>query len=570
MRRIGFLLVASVVLSFAGEARGQLSNAFSSLLYPLSLQSQALGEQGVALSDPGDVMQYNPAALTLPQETSASFFINPWKIISTTFGHGYPLSSYVVAARLRDIGSIGIQLTDREWGPAVQRTAWKPLGGITYDAYERTFAVSFARTVSDELSLGAQLRGAFTAFGPVDYRSTSLFVSAGLLYMPEIFTRRLSFGFSLTNFGLPVKLTGESGSSPPPSQVNLGASGLPVNTRSFDIEMLLGMSKILHKQYGSGPYYAQSSFQALFNDWGNFPDDMTAQAGLGFVWHPLPLGRGVSFIERMYLGYFTTGPKENYASFYTHGVEIGLEVDGITATAGYAGRWHNNNQGSYIAWGFPWETFQLSLKGNMSPFGESTGMDESNTLLDKIVIAGGVSYGSFIGRMKGQRWEFYSGEPGSFPVRSDSWSPRAVFSIAADFYFDPRLALTTSFGYTKIKRVLAMTGSSISNWSVDLSMETLYMTSGLRYHPIAAVRPLFIEGDIGIIRVNPIPNSMPKYSYQGLTDISVGALVPAFTTGLVVTPKIGFRTMYDDVGASGDRLGGYNQILYTLGIGYVL
>lgn len=193
-------------------------------------------------------MQYNPAGLALSPGVSASFFTDPWKIISGSFGSSFPLSSYVVGARLPGIGSVGVEYTNRDWGDFVTTTPSSPDSASVFHTYERTVALGFAREVSDQLSLGAELRYAFAAFGPVDGRSTNLFAGAGLLYTPKMFARRLDIGFSLTDFGAPVKYTGSSGSDAAPSKLNLGVSGLPVTTDYFDINIFLGASKIFHKR----------------------------------------------------------------------------------------------------------------------------------------------------------------------------------------------------------------------------------------------------------------------------------------------------------------------------------
>lgn len=368
MRTIKILFGFLFVGLFCESSLGQSSAAFQSLIYPHSLSSSGLGEQGVASRNASDAMQYNPANLVYADDITVSFFRNPWNLI----GWSVPLTATSVLMNFGDIGSVGLEYTYWNYGDVEYTTISNPDGiGESYHAYERSIAGGFAIPLGNNLAVGAQIR---YIWQPIFHRHDvdHFLFNAGVSYKPVIFSDRITLGASFINFGTTIEyersedtiieqLISYYSQNVPPAQINLGIEGLVIAKDFFDITLAVSATKPLDKRGGPPDYSAQSSFKSLFNDWTDFPEDVTGRIGLSFIWHPLYLGMGISFIQEMYLGYFSTGPKDLYNSFYTHGIKVGLDVYGVKVTAGYAGRWHNNNIGSYLTWYLPWETFQFNL-----------------------------------------------------------------------------------------------------------------------------------------------------------------------------------------------------------------
>lgn len=571
-----FLLSLSTKDSFA-----QSSAAFQSLIYPRSVSSQGLGEQGVASRNPIDAMEYNPANLIYEEGLSLSMYKNPWEILSESFGSSFPLESFAATAKVNNVGNFGFEYTDKDYGTVEFSTPANTPEGYTsqeFHFYEQSFAGGYAIPVSDEFAAGVQLRYVREPYPQITI--DHLLIGVGAEYRPEIFDNRLNVALSLMNFGTRInypnytdtvngKAVTFSQTDSPPASLDVGIEGLPVTNDSYDVSIMAGVRKPLDKRGGAPDYVAESSFKALFNDWSDFPNDVTGQIGLGYVWHPIYLGSGLSYFQEMYVGYFSTGPKDFYNSFFTHGINVGLEGYGVKATIGYAGRWYNNNAGSYLAWDLPWETFQFAFSANRDLLGNCSGERSAGNTPAKIILSGGYSYNTVIGRMKRQSVSTAGDSLFLQPLgkASDSYSSYSGFSIEADFYLNSSTAIVSSLSYSRMKNTASLTIDTIYV-PFPLRMESLSFASGFRYHPIEALHSLFVQANIGVIRLNPIENTSPKYFYKSFSDLSVGAVFHILDPKFVLVPNVGLKTIYMEAFGPANRLVAYNQINFGLNLGY--
>lgn len=553
------LITGSICVNLFAQAYAD----FQSLMFPRSLASAGFGEQGVALKSGLTAMQYNPANLVYIDGVNLSYFRNPWNFIGFA---SFPLTATSCLINLGSLGSIGLEYTYWDFGEVITTTTSNPSGGEKYHFYERTIAGGYAISLSDKFAVGAQVRYIWKPFNGGDDVKHLLF-SAGITYSPEIFTDRVTLGLSLMNFGTPIKYEIENDTinrqlveeTPPPAHLNIGLSGIAVESEFHQINLSLGVKKPFDKTSGHLNYSAQSSFKSLFNDWDDFPNDMTIQTGVGFIWKPIYLGAGISFMQEMYVGYFSTGPKDAYgthASFYTHGLKAGLSASGVQATIGYAGRWHNNNANNYIQWKFPWETFQFELNTNVH-FMDSKKDDivSSSRTPKNIILSGGYLYPKLIGKMKEIKMvgaKMYS-------------SSTPIWLIEADFYIDDNSAIFTLFDYSRLTYKL-----TISSYEIKIGIETFSLESGFRYHPIEIFSPLFIQMSLGIIRMNPVLESTsPRYFYNSYTRIVAGLQIPIFDS-IILMPKFGLRTVFMEENSNQNRVGGYNQYEFGINVGYKL
>jgi hypothetical protein len=557
------LLVSFHALVFSLNVSAQSNSAFQTLLYPRSVTSSGLGEQGVASMNSVDAMQYNPANLIFSDNLSMSYFRNPLDF----FLWSTPLTSFNAAARLPNGGVVGAEYTDWNFGNIPITTEQYPDGnGESYSPYERSLAVGYAMPLSAEFALGGQLRYVWSTFGIANTVDHVLF-SLGANYRPAAFVDRFNLGLSFINFSTPVKYPSstpsmQTFSDPSPAQINLGMNAVAVKNTFADVNFLIGVKKPIVKRTGFPDYNGESSFTALTSDWSDFPNDMTVQVGLNYLWHPVYLGAGVSFIQEMYLGYFSTGPKDGTNSFYTHGFTIGIETHGIKATAGYAGRWHNNNFNSYGDWNLPWETFQFGLSSDFSVIEKKSEEGAPPELPKNIIVSGGYLYGYSVGIMKSVSSD-----------RADlSYASNSNWAIESDFYISDNAAILTSFTYSRMKETVTIQSSPLfdfPSFSQDIPMETMSLESGFRYHPIDAFHPLFVQVSLGIIRLNPVYEyTSPKYFYKTFDRIAAGFLVPVKGLNIAIMPKVGLRTIYMEAPFNGNRLSGYNQVELGLNAGY--
>ncbi len=554
-KTMAWLLFLSLV---AMSVQAYAQSAFQNLFYPLTVASSGLGEQGVTLRNPVDAMQYNPANLIFTSEPQFTFFRNPWNFLG--FG-GMPLSSFTLAAPLENGGSIGIQYTYRDYGEVNYSTQDNPDGisGVAH-FYERSVGAGYAMHVNGEISVGGTVRYVWMPLIPNSTVDHLLF-STGVTYQPQALENRLSAGFSLMNFGTAVDFSGQR--EPPPAHMDIGMTGLPLANEFFDVELTLGAAKPLAKIDGPPDFVGRSSFNSLFTDWNNFPEDVVNSIGITYRWHPLNLGSGVSLFQESYLGFFSEGTKANYYSFLTHGFKIGIRFAGIEASAGYGGRWHNNNPVVYFPWEFPWETVEFALKSNLDIPGMKSNVQQDPATLHGITLSAGFSYGAVTGKMKQQ----------VMGGSSISFSDNTTWSLHADFYVNENSALISSLAYSRMKQSFSFQTGNVppfpSVYTIDIVLETVSLEAGYRYHPLESFHPFFVQASLGIIRMNPtLPNTLPRYFYKEYDRLAVGGAVPVFGSSFVVTPTVGLTTIFMEQVSTDSHLGGYNHFDFGFDVGY--
>ncbi|MFA6540769.1 MAG: hypothetical protein WCT99_04140 [Bacteroidota bacterium] len=552
----------------------QSNSGFQSLLYPRSVSAAGLGEQGVAYGNAFGAMQYNPANLVYSENFSFSFFNNPWNIL----GFSVPLTAYTSSLKLENGIAAGIDYTYWNHGEFTVATIdQNPNGysdGEKFHFYERSVAVAAALPVTDRIAAGFQARYVWIPLYPNQYLQ-HLLLSAGISAKPQIFSNRMTIGFSLMNFGTTAKYT-TTGSSLPattekrietvslPSQVNLGIEETVVSNNFSEINLSFGAMKPIVQQDGAPSYEAHSSFSALFTDWKDFPNDVTGQIGLGILLHPIDLGKGISFFQEMNVGYFSAGPKEYSNSFMTHGVTVGIRTRGITASAGYAGRWHNFTYNSYLLWYFPWETFQFSITSDLNREDNASATTDDSPR--RILLSAGYAYGAPVGKMKEMRLSPFNDQL--------KFETNNQWSLEADFYVSEQSAIHAAVRYARLTEKLIFifpSSSSIPPLTMVQPSETVSFESGYRYHPFELFNPFFIQGSLGIIRLNPVvERSYPRYLYQTYTDFTAGFVIPFLETGIVLIPNAGLKTIFMKEYSNPSRLGGYNQVEAGVSIGYEL
>jgi hypothetical protein len=425
------------------------------------------------------------------------------------------------------------------------------------DFYDRALTAGYARKIKDNLSAGIQLRYAYTYLGEV--KSSSFLLSLGLLYNPDMFSSRFTFGFSLMNLGSAVKYKFNDiiyeeeydVISAPPAQMNIAVNYKAVDNDYYRIPVDVSVSKPFVKY---SDHKAQSSFKAMFNDWENFPNDMTLNTGLSFIWKPILLGKNISYIQEFYIGCTTPGNKWQDRNYYTHGMNIGVDYKGIQFKAGYAGIFHNADYPAYWRWVFPYETFQFSLTLNKEAFKRDVA-EESSPLFKKIIISGGAGAAVRTGQAKGI----------SVNGLDAKYSNDAVYNIETAFYFDNRNALVTSLYYNPVPFKIKWKAYTL----LDSKYETFSFFSLYRYHFLESVEPLFLQGGLGVYRENLISESIPKYSYKSILQLAAGYRYN-LSDVLALIPQVEYDNIINAGGTHAPRMVCWSQFNFMIKIGYVL
>jgi hypothetical protein len=520
-----------------------------------------MGEQSVALRTSEDALTYNPANLVFTERPTISFFHQPLQMAASLFDLHIPLNSYSAMFKIENIGAFGIEYIDWDLGEDVIRTSEHPGGIGKVHRYERSFSFGYAKEFCDNFSAGIQFRyaksslGGFATSEELFASAENLFVSAGLNYSTQFLDNKLNIGFSLTNFGSTVCYVDEAQADPPPSKLNLGIGYVPIENNFYSLQTQLAFSKPFDAQP------SESSFEGLFNDWKDFPNDATLHTGVAFNWKPLDLGYGFSFFQEFYLGNYSVGNKTGLNNFYTHGGKIGIEFSGLQFSAGYAGRWHNVHSQNYYPWAFPWETVQFTLGMNKDLLLGKEGQTVDYAKPKNIIISFGFGRSFRIGKFKG------SSSGGYTPYYShykEGFIDGNNFSIEGAFYINEQSAIVSSLTYNPTDYVAKFQEQEIAKTKIEI----VSISSSYRYHPIELFLPLFIQGGLSIVRLNPTSQYFyPKYDYKATLLFSLGANVEMYG-GIILTPFANYNLLLSKDGNSAPRLGGFNQFDLGVKVGY--
>jgi hypothetical protein len=556
-KRFSFLSLF-IFLIFASELPAQ-GGYFDFTNYPGSTSTWGMGEEGVALRNGQDAFTFNPANLAFSEKVKLSLHHNPFQ-----FYGSYPLNNFSAAFKLKGIGTFGLQYLRHNMGEFVSTTPDNPDGfGETQKYYNYSLALGYAGEVTDGLTMGLSVKYGRHVFGTTSVHG--VLFSGGLNYQPAILDKRINLGFSLMNMGAPVEYeatiyTGTSenrqlvkfeSESPVSSKLHLGLSAALLETDYISTIIQLGVAKYLVKDN-------ESSFKALFNDWKDFPRDASLNTGLAFEWKPLDLGGSFSFLQKFYVGSVSFGPKEGSSSLFTHGAEIGIGFREFSFLAGYSGWWHNVSSYGYMRPEFPSETFQFSLEWDLNKYLNRSSDNKTSSALKNILVSLGSGYNFRKGYLIPKIYD---------PILKSRNS--LSYSLEAAFYMNSNNALVTGLYYSSIPVVLEFPMIE-GTFELKTKYESVGVYSAYRYHPLEVILPLYIQGGLGIVRINPVMGSSPKYLYQTSLNMALGANLDIPNSSLVISPEFNYLLMFVPImpTASAPRLGGENQAALAVKIGY--
>ncbi|MCU7496902.1 MAG: PorV/PorQ family protein [Ignavibacteria bacterium] len=552
--------ILSLLLLFTAASGLKAQGYMDFTNYPGSTSTFGMGEEGVALRNSQDAFPYNPANLAFSNNVSLSMFHYPFQIM----GYSYPLNSFTAAYKVKGIGTFGFQYLKHDLGKGRLTSQNNPDGiGEVEEIYNYAWALGYAGEVTNELTMGLSLKYASQVVGAV---STDAFLfSGGLNYQPAVLNKRVNLGFSLMNMGGPIEenveyidptngnyITWGNEDFPVSSMMHLALSATPFENDYLSTTMQIGFSKYLMNE---GRDDSKSSFSALFKDWKDFPRDARLSMGLSFEWKPLDLGNSFSFLQKYYLGSVSFGSKEGGNSVFTHGAEIGLGYKEISLFAGYSGIWHNVDSD----WGyfreFPYESFQFRLEYDLHKFLNRSTENKAPAALQNILVSLGSGY-----NLRGGHLSTHSPDLNADAENSFS------FSLESAFYMNRNNALVAAFYYTSIPYNV-----NYRTWRlIDTKLETVGIYSAYRYHPLEVLPMLYVQGGPGIERINPVLETNPKYFYQTSLNVATGANLDVPGSSIVVSPELNYQLMLVPLSdaSSAPRLGGENQLAFTLKFGY--
>jgi hypothetical protein len=233
---------------------------------------------------------------------------------------------------------------------------------------------------------------------------------------------------------------------------------------------------------------------------------------------------------------------------------------GYKFSAGYAGVSHNVHYSNYLQWKFPFETFQFALEINTGLFDENY-TEKSNSILRQLIISLGMGETLRLGKARTHSVpSFYEG------VRYEAEN-NLNFSLEAAFYFNETEALVSSINYNAIP----FSYSYESYKLLESQIESFSFFSSYRYHLLKDFQMIFLQGGFGIVRMNPVVKTQPRYDYNTALQASAGLTID-FLDPIIVMPVIDYNFILNFIAfpkvMNAPRILGYNQILFNLKLGY--
>jgi hypothetical protein len=194
-------ILLTLVLIVPGISSGQ-SMVGTTAAYFLGIEvggrSVGMGGAHVASVNDATALFWNPGAATRVAGNQALFVHSEW-LAGTSF-------DYVAAVFHTGTGTtIGLSATVLDYGKLIHTTIEDPEGtGLTFGATDMAVGVTLARAMTDKFSIGGSAK--FISQQIWHEQALSFAVDVGTLYKTDF--NGLTIGMSITNFGLPMHMTG--------------------------------------------------------------------------------------------------------------------------------------------------------------------------------------------------------------------------------------------------------------------------------------------------------------------------------------------------------------------------
>ena len=162
--------------------------------------------------------------------------------------------------------------------------------------------------------------------------------------------------------------------------------------------------------------------------------------------------------------------------------------------------------------------------------------------------------------------KFKESSSGGYTTYIEGFIDGNNFSIEGAFYINEQNAIISNLFYNPTYYVVKFQGQEI----VKTKIEIFSISSSYRYHPLELFLPIYIQGGLSIVRLNPTSSYFyPKYDYKTSLLFSIGANVGVYE-GIILTPFVNYNLMLSKDGNTAPRLGGFNQFDLGVKAGYKL
>jgi hypothetical protein len=198
-RLINIVLTALLVTPVVVSAQSMVGTTAAYFLgIEVGGRSIGMGGAHVASVNDATALYWNPGAATQIRGNEA-LFVHSQYLAGTSF-------DYVASVfHMGGFGTIGLSATMLDYGNLIHTTIQDPDGtGLTFGATDLAIGVTLARAMTDRFSIGGTAK--FISQTIWHEQAMSVAVDVGTLYRTDF--NGLVLGMSISNFGLPMRMTG--------------------------------------------------------------------------------------------------------------------------------------------------------------------------------------------------------------------------------------------------------------------------------------------------------------------------------------------------------------------------
>ena len=198
-RLINIVLTALLVTPVIVSAQSMVGTTAAYFLgIEVGGRSIGMGGAHVASVNDATALFWNPGAITQVSGNEA-MFVHSQYLAGTSFDYA------AAVFHMGGLGTIGLSATILDYGNLIHTTIQEPDGtGLTFAASDLAVGVSLARAMTDRFSIGGTAK--FISQTIWHEKALSVAVDVGTLYRTDF--NGLVLGMSISNFGLPMRMTG--------------------------------------------------------------------------------------------------------------------------------------------------------------------------------------------------------------------------------------------------------------------------------------------------------------------------------------------------------------------------
>ncbi len=273
-----------VTLALPGTVHAQGETAVPFLLISPAPRASALGESGAGIADDASAMFYNPAGLGFQKGNEVSLSHSSWLPqlqLSDLFYENLFFKKDVSAIG----GTIGASIIYMNYGTFNRTLETGPEVVGTFRSFEMAAAVGYSTLVSEDFSVGTNLRFIYSKLadqgtGQEQGRgiASTVSVDLGLLYKPKVLDVPLvgdignafSVGVNLSNLGPAMTYIDKDQADPLPTNLRLGLGYKIFDSEHNSLTASMDFSRILVRRYPVSENKKPDPFyKAIFTAWGD-------------------------------------------------------------------------------------------------------------------------------------------------------------------------------------------------------------------------------------------------------------------------------------------------------------